>query len=197
MQRDGIVEKPSEAEGPKQFWLRQMIGYVPLDYWTKTFGVSATATVEAAPPDYRAVFLRGWLASLSRRPVVEWIELLIASAGSKIRLDAAVLGAVPAARRAGILAALDRGADRRAVELPALLDAWQPLDEAVSQAMLETYELRLLLACDAHFHLHPTSLEPLAAQLNEWAEAPQHRRRIDQALLVIGLRLELHKEFAR
>jgi hypothetical protein len=197
MQRDGIIEKPPEALGPKQWWLLQLISYLPLDYWTQTFGAPAATLVDAAPADYRDVFVKGWLGALARHPVVDWIEPLITAAGSKIKLEPAVLNAVPSAHRAKVLTAILRGPTREAIKLPELIEAWRPLDETLSHLLLEEYDLNMILGVDAYFYLHPRSFDRLEALLSKSPDESPYRRRIDLALSVIGLRRDLHKEFTR
>lgn len=197
MQRDGMTEKPSEKIGQKQWWLLQMLSCVPLDYWTRTFGAQPAEIVEAAPEEFQKVLVRGWLAALSRGPVVEWIEPLVSAAGSEILLEPTVLEAIPAAKRAEVLGAILRGAGAKGINLHQIFEAWRPLDEDVSGLLLNGFELPMLIGYDAAFYLHPEILVALEARLTTWAETAEHPRRIDQALSIISLRRELHKEFAR
>jgi hypothetical protein len=197
MQRDGIIEKPPEALGPKQWWLLQLISYVPLDYWTQTFGAPAATLVDAAPADYREVFVKGWLAALARRPVVDWIEPLIAAAGSQVELDSVILTAIPSPHRAKVLTAILGGPAREAISLAQLIEAWRPLDETVSQLLLKGYDLNMIMGVDAYFYLHPRSFDRIEALLTKSSDDSPYRRRVDHVLSVIALRRELHKEFAR
>jgi hypothetical protein len=197
MQRDNIIEKPPEGLGPKQWWLLQMISYVPLDYWTQAFGAPAATLVEAVPGEYADVLVKGWMGALARHPVVDWIEPLITAAGSKIKLEPAVLKAVPSAHRANLWTAILRGPTREAIKLPELIEAWRPLDETLSHLLLEEYDLNMILGVDAYFYLHPRSFDRLEALLSKSPDESPYRRRIDLALSVIGLRRDLHKEFTR
>ena len=196
MQHDGLTEKPRNALGPKQWWLEQMIGGVPLDYWTRTCGSAAAEMIEAVPAEYAATFVRGWLPALARRPAGEWIEPLVAAAGAEIRLEASVLAAIGPAERAGLFKTILRGPARQALDLSQVCAGWQPLDAAVSKLIAESYGPRELIATDAHFYLHLEALGALEARLTGWEDADGYRRRVEQFLAVIALRRDLHKEFA-
>jgi len=193
MLRDGIAEKPSEKIGPRQWWLVQMLGYIPLDYWTNTFSVPAAEIVAAVPADEAGLLVRGWWEALARRPIGYWIEPLVQAAGANLRLEVNVLRAIPREQRISVL----RCTQPKSVDLAKLLEAWSPLDEAVSQTVLEWYDPATILGCEAYFYLHPDVLPVLFSHLTESEHSSYLRRQIDRALMVINLRGELHKEFAR
>ena len=66
---DGIKEKPPQGCGEKAWWLRQIIGMIPIDDWTSILNVSAdelfTLPVEG---DWRDVLHLGWIDSAKRLP---------------------------------------------------------------------------------------------------------------------------------
>ncbi|MGD9644667.1 MAG: DUF5691 domain-containing protein [Pirellulales bacterium] len=195
-QRDGISERPGEKLGQKQWWLLQIVGGVPLDHWTNTFGASASTIVAAAPSDFATVLVRGWLIALARRPVVEWIEPLLAASETKSIWNAELLRAVPAARRAVLLTALLARQEQPYGQLQQIVAAWRPFDVALSQAMLKACDPALLLLTESYFSMHPQALAELDARLADWRGAPSERRRADQALNVSALRRDIHREFA-
>lgn len=197
MQRDGMTEKPGESLGQKQWWLQQIIGSVPLDFWTKTFDVSAETLVAAAPADFAKVFYRGWLRALSRRPVVEWVSPLFSASGSEAVVAPAVLKAIPLSQRETVLKAILTGSEKKFQDLQQILEAWRPLDEPISKRILRGYDLRTILICDAQFYLHPNTLSLFELQIEKNAELPELKKRMDQALSVIAIRRNLHKEFTQ
>lgn len=195
MQRDGMSEKSKETIGQKQWWLLQMVASVPLAFWGGECGVAPAMVVSAVPSEYANVFIRGWLTALSRTPIPEWIEPLLAAAKSGIHIDEEVLRSVPPPQRIGVLQTLLRISGPNALELPKLLAAWRQLDERVSQLLLSAVGPDVIVLCDAHFYLHPHTLPTLEAKLTNQDAAENHRR-VDQALSIISLRCELHKEFS-
>lgn len=197
LQRDGLTEKPPESFGPKQWQLAQILGCVPLAHWTETYGVAADDLVAAAKGEFAAVFLRGWLAALARIAALDWLGPLLAMAGENVRLPRTVLDAVPPAKRGDVLAIVARGPGRPAADLGDVLAAWRELDETVSLAVLERYDLPTLLFSEAHFHLHPRALERLEALLGRWGKALDHQRRVDQVLAIAATRRTMHRELAR
>ncbi len=197
MQRDGMSEKPSETLGPKQWWLRQMIGCVPLDHWTSATGASPADLVGAANGEFAAVLIRGWLSALARRPVAAWIEPLVAVAGTDLLSSAGVLQAVPVAQRAAVMATLARNAKQPWMALNHLIEAWRPLDEDVSRQLLESFDLRTILTSETHFYLHPRQFARWEGMISVWEKSAELQRRVDHVLSTLALRRELHKEFVR
>lgn len=197
MLRDGLAEKPSQSIGPKQWWLQQLIGYLPLDHWTQTAGADAAELVAAVGGEFAAVLTRGWQAALTRRPVVEWIEPLVHSAGPEVFRESGVLRAVPHASRAKMLKELSGRIAQNVVFLNQLIDAWRPLDRATSEQLLDSFDLRTLLFSEMHFALHPTSLLRCEGMLNVWGQAAEHQRRLDQVLAAFAMRTALYQEFAK
>lgn len=193
MFRDGMTEKPRETLGQKQWWLLHLVAGVPLDFWTNTYEASPEELIEAAPEEFSALLVRGWLASLARTPVSTWIEPLLTAAKSSGPLDKDVLRAVPPPQRARVVQLLLSSSG--VASLPGLLEAWRPLDVEVSQAILAGVELRWILANNLHFDLHPSTLPTLTSRITPDVVA-EHRRWAEQALTATTLRLELHKEFS-
>jgi hypothetical protein len=195
MQRDGMTEKPKETLGPKQWLLQQIISNVPLTFWTNEFGVPPVALVESLPNEFATVFIRGWLAALSHSPVPEWIEPLITASKSEIQIDDSVWRAVPTQQRAHVLQAMLKTSSAQSLDLPKLLDAWRPLDEHVSQVLLDKIDQRLILYHDVYYWLHPRTLQTFETSLAR-QDNSENRRKLDQALTVLSWRRELHKELS-
>jgi hypothetical protein len=172
-----------------------MIAGVPLSFWTTDFNAPPATLIDAAPDEFSTVFIRGWLASLSRTAIAEWIKPLIAAANSEIHIDENVLHIVPVQQRSAVLPTLLKATDGKRLDLPKLLEAWRPLDESVSRILLSELDLRMILQYDLFFYLHPSTLAVFEAKLNQ-QEIPEHPRKIDQAFSIIALRRELHKELS-
>jgi len=77
MVRDGIVPKPLPGKGEKAWWLTQMIGAVPLAFWTETFKLAPAVIIEAIQGDWRALLLEGWSLAAQYQRQPEWIEALL------------------------------------------------------------------------------------------------------------------------
>jgi hypothetical protein len=197
MLRDGMYEKPNRTLGPKQWWLLQMLGCVPLDYWTRAYRTTPVELIAAAPGEHKSLFLQGWLTALSRRPAVEWIEPLLANAGKDFPLDSEVFRAIPADERVKALEIILARTESNSVELHRAMEAWRPFDEVVSWMLLDRFDVPTILSYDAPFYLHPGTLAALEARLVKEAEKHEHRRPVEQAILTVTLRQNLHKEFAR
>jgi len=197
MLRDGLVEKPDQSIGPKQWWLQQMIGCVPLDHWTRATGAHATELVGAAGGEFAAVLTRGWLAALARRPVVAWIEPLLAVAGPEVCQAPSVLQAVPLASRHKVMKELSGRVAQNAHLLNSLIEAWRPLDQATSDQLFESFDILALLMSEAHFALHASSIPRWERALTTWRKAAEHQRRVDQVFAILAMRRVLHQEFTR
>jgi hypothetical protein len=79
MARDGIERKPATALlGEKAWWLRQMLGAVPLGVWTDTWGVTPAELVEAAvASDWKEVLIPGWAQAAERQRDAAWAAVLL------------------------------------------------------------------------------------------------------------------------
>jgi hypothetical protein len=194
MLHDGMLEKPAQGVGPKQWWLQQIIGFLPLQHWTRTYDSSAGELVAAARGEFAAVLTRGWLAALSRRPVVEWIDPLFDVAGPDIFQSPRVLQAVPPETRAKVVKEFSGRVGQNAVLLNQLFDAWRPLDQATSAQLLDSFDLGTLLMSEAHFALHHATVRRWEHMLSSWDKTGDHQRRVDQVLTVLALRRALHQE---
>lgn len=79
MERDGIGEKsPDKAMGDKAWWLCQIVGAIPPDYWTQTWRRRPEEITEAADKtEWAAVLRRGWEMAVRRRPDADWLSALL------------------------------------------------------------------------------------------------------------------------
>jgi hypothetical protein len=84
MIRDGIMPKPPPGKGEKAWWLVQMIGAVPLAFWTASFKLPPATIIEAsqgvgaqhAVPTQSAL-MEGWSLAAQRQRQPDWIEALL------------------------------------------------------------------------------------------------------------------------
>ena len=197
-QRDGIGEKPTTKIGQKQWWLQQMLGCVPLEHWTRVFGAPADDIVQAAPDDFGTMLREAWLTSYARRPAEDWTAPLVCGEQSTVAWDPELLRAVPAQQRAAVLQALlNRAAQQGYALLTRLVQAWRPLDESVSRTLLDAYDAATIVSCELPLHIDVATLADLEKKLLAAGDAPELRRRLDQALSVIALRRDMHRERTR
>ncbi|MBN1890505.1 MAG: hypothetical protein JW850_21105 [Thermoflexales bacterium] len=77
MRRDGIDPKPLPGKGEKAWWLSQMLGAVPLAFWTDSWGLPPAAIVEASRGEWRSPLLEGWALAAQRQRQSDWIEALL------------------------------------------------------------------------------------------------------------------------
>jgi hypothetical protein len=197
-QRDGVSEKPTAKIGQKQWWLQQLLGCVPLEHWTRAFGAPAVDIVQAAPEDFGAMLREAWLTSYARRPVDDWTAPLVCGSQSTVGWDPELLRAVPAQQRGAVLESLlNRAAQQGYALLARLVQTWRPFDESVSSRLLDAYDAATIVACELPLHVDLATLVDLEKKLVAAGDAPELRRRLDQALSVIALRRDMHRELTR
>jgi hypothetical protein len=108
MARDGIEPKPPTAlQGETAWWLRQMLGAVPLATWTAAWGATPADLVEAAVgSDWKEVVLPGWAQAAERQHDAAWAGVLLTALPERMA-EFAMSGLVPvlapAAREALVL----------------------------------------------------------------------------------------------
>lgn len=81
--RDGMAEKPAEKIGVRQWWLRQMVAYVPLAEWTARWKTSPDECVAAAKTvagDFGGLILEAWAQAARRSRDADWISALVLAA---------------------------------------------------------------------------------------------------------------------
>jgi hypothetical protein len=72
-EKDGIVEKPSEGGGRRQFWLTQMVAAVPPAHWTTRWGVSPCDLVALVREhELSDALLDGFTSAAIRHDAREW-----------------------------------------------------------------------------------------------------------------------------
>ena len=77
----GIELKPANqlpALGEKAWWLLQMLGATPLDFWSNIWSMTPRAIVKCAQNhEWEAVLLNGWALAAKRQQHSVWIEALL------------------------------------------------------------------------------------------------------------------------
>ena len=90
MERDGIAEKsPDKVMGDKAGWLCQIIGVIPLGYWTQTWRRKPEEITEAADKtEWSSLLRRGWELAVRRWPDADWLlALLYGGPGQTVQTD--------------------------------------------------------------------------------------------------------------
>ncbi len=79
MIRDGVERKPQGTVGERSWWLMQMIGYVPLAFWTAGGAQVEQLLAAAQASDWHELLLRGWVQAYERQHTPGWAAPLIAA----------------------------------------------------------------------------------------------------------------------
>jgi hypothetical protein len=195
MLRDGMIEKPAEKVGQKQWWLTQMVAAVPPAYWSNRFETSAADLVAALELDYADAVVTGWRTAASRHADPSWATALANSPAGQNRWSGTYLAGIPEADRPTVLANTPTS-DQVAFDLGSLLSVWSPAGAAVSRAVVARFTPEQLLAAGAATRLHPDVLADLEPGLTELSTKPYVGRQADEALTAIHLRRAIHSEFA-
>jgi hypothetical protein len=78
--RDGITAKTStdSSKGEKSWWLQQIIGAVPPQFWCQTWQKQPQALIDLTrKSDWQQVLLEGWIQATTRHQDPEWAEALV------------------------------------------------------------------------------------------------------------------------
>lgn len=76
-QRDGIVEKPPRNLGERAWWLVQVLGTIPPDFWEKQWGLGPTRLLAMLPDnEWRANIVEGWSRAALNYRATHWLTLL-------------------------------------------------------------------------------------------------------------------------
>lgn len=103
-QRDGIEKTAPQGTGEKQWWLQQMLSFVPLSVWTDVSGLLPTDIVAAAAKtDFADILLRGLSDAAARYSDRLWIDPLVRHGLETTgRLNRVLLAALPAPQFLGL-----------------------------------------------------------------------------------------------
>ena len=79
--RDGIIEKPENRMGRRQWWLQQFIAAIPPTFWSQKWNLKPHEIIAAATDEFSDVLLTAWNQAADRNPDPQWnAALLLASA---------------------------------------------------------------------------------------------------------------------
>lgn len=138
---DDIREKGATGTGRKAWWIRQILGQVPLADWPELLDLEAKELfVVARDPDWENAILLAWFDALQRRPELmhELLPGLMAAAESLVMTPAAVLRPVlerlQPEKVSDVLEQLTLSAGET---LPLLVRFQPPLDEGRTPRLFE------------------------------------------------------------
>lgn len=215
MIRDGIERKPPGVGGERAWWLLQMIGYVPLSFWTAS-GASVDQLIAAAKAsDWHELLLQGWAQACERQRASDWVgPLITACLDAGIQTNLASMSDVVAEDQMEqmILSLLKRHSKQFGSKHPAftLLTSYgRPWSAALSRAVLERISKELKDNKHLDWSLQSSIrgafarwIDPLVA--HEWIprliavnEHDQARAAIDSLASLLQFRSDMLKEIAQ
>ena len=204
--RDGLETTPPRGEGPRAFYLRQILAAAPLAAW----GPPAAALSSLAKSEWREVVILGWALATARQREAAWAEALL---GVTLQVPELVRIVAPERREAVVLSVLGRA---EPADIPLVLRQLEPpFGEAVSRGALAAVK-RACLGADADSEaatisrarlqtarallaeiavdLAPSLLDGLAQSLFPPRKTPWHAA-LATMLVVIERRLAAHRSF--
>jgi hypothetical protein len=218
MVRDGIEAKPPQggtAVGERSWWLLQLVGRAPLDYWQRRWELTPDRWIElAAKSDWKELLLSGWATAAARDGGSAWVQALLASdlaAGRKQPLWSA-LGPADRDRRLRELLRVPQNLRGEELVLPYLAEHERPWSPELSRLVLDAvqhcaalpesrgyrdYQVRAMLQ-SAAYRVPP---QQLAAYEAGWPrDDPRWRDwspSVDEFLSIVQFRSEMLEEIAR
>lgn len=207
--KDGIVEKPTENMGIRQWWLLQIISFVPPLTWTMRWNLTPEQCIEALG-EFGDVVFRGWQLAAKRCSDQAWLRTLtLAAVKENIeKLDLSVLNIL---HRTDQLEVLTLIAESPRTELDALvriLDASKcELDRRATLAVIDKIEYQLSLKAAAYQYHLAQLLQNLALRVppqmhdeltTRWADQKweANRKALDQFFELLVLRRDMKREFS-
>jgi hypothetical protein len=205
-QRDGLELTPARGEGPRAFYLRQLLAATPLATW----GAPGPALAAVGKSEWREVVVLGWALAAARQRDAAWAEALL---GVTLQVPELLGIVAPARREAVALAALSR-ADTPDIPL-ILRQLDKPFGEKVSRAALTAVRLGCLgedadrapsgsnraraqaaraLLAEIAVDIAPSLLEPLVASLTPPKPTLWHAV-LSAVIPLVERRLAMHRTF--
>ena len=209
--RDGLVAKARNGVGPQAAVLSDLIAATPLAFWQQ-FQVPPPALIDAAVAgEYAVPLLDGWQRAAVRQRDADWAEALLRAALAskpKERLDQFLpvqhlIPVLPPHRAEGVILDLLGDKDDKTGGAMALFEYLQfPWSESFSRAALawmrgrkleNDYGVRYWLNQSAGLRIHPSLVGEAASG---WPDnlQPAARQAIDQFLVTLQFRSDMHKE---
>jgi hypothetical protein len=212
--RDGLASRARGGLGPQAAMLADIVAAAPLSWWQQFPSSPDELIGSAMSGEYARALLEGWSRAAVRQSSTDWSEALLRTmlnvpakqadvvAGLEIR---PLIGVLPQDRAETIALEMlvGKATGNRTVEL---LDACRfRWSEALSRRVLawlrqgnlaNDYGLRHWMTQQAAMWMHPAVAEEAAGG---WPEdlPPAVRGAIDQFILTVQFRNEMHKELRR
>jgi hypothetical protein len=209
-QRDGIVEKPADRIGQKQWWAQQVIAHVPPAHWSALWQMDPSHCIAAAAGDHRDLLLRAWTEASGRHPDAKWAGalLLTKSRGDRDPLPVQLLNGLPSPAQLALATALLEAPGLSFDQVSQVIGAADfPFDRHLTHAALAQldrhaaatkgrydYGLQPLLDGIA-LRVPPTMYDELSTR---WSGAfwDANRRAVDGSLATLLIRRDIQREFA-
>jgi hypothetical protein len=83
--RDGIIEKPAEKIGRRQWYLQQFLAAIPPSHWSAAWSLNPEQCIDATTGEFADVVLAGWHQAARRHPDPAWNAALLRAAAKEGR----------------------------------------------------------------------------------------------------------------
>lgn len=83
--RDGMVEKPAEKIGRRQWYFQQFLAAIPPTHWSNAWKLNPEQCIDAANGEFADVVLSAWKQAALRHPTPEWNAALLRAAAKEGR----------------------------------------------------------------------------------------------------------------
>jgi len=196
--RDGLSEKPpaGTGAGARAWWLRQLLGAVPVGVWTSTWGIALGTLLAACRDSAWARDIGHALEdSCARTPDAAWVTALLAQLADQDQSVAyRLLAGLPRPDQERIL--LERYGTVRTTLLSLVARLASPWSLDFSQQVVATCDGTCTGAEVALLPVLATSLHPgCAPRLASAVLDDGHRSFLDAALAILDTRRQILQEF--
>jgi uncharacterized protein DUF5691 len=210
--RDGIVEKPEGGMGQRQWWLHQVVGFIPTTHWSQEWNLTPQECVAAAASseEFGDVVLEAWHQAARRHPDPAWVAALLLAAAKEGRgpLTVELLGQLPPDAREAITAEILESPKIEIEEVMSLIHGvplamgrhsatalFRRIEQNVRQQKQAAYNYVIAqILQEAACRVPPGFYDELAGR---WTDEKweQNRKSRDEFLQVLLLRRDLRREF--
>jgi hypothetical protein len=208
LERDGVSEKPAESIGLRQWWLLQIVSFIPPAVWTTRWNLSPAQCIEAAN-DYADILVRGWTLAAKRTRDQAWIKAILASTIKRpeIAIDQELIKLLRRDdQREMIAGALDGRTADFAVLKQLLNGSDCELDRRSAMRAIDEIEAHVSSLTGAYYYELSSLLENLALRIppemhdelaNRWADEQwqSNRKAIDGFFQTLIIRRDIKREF--
>ncbi len=210
--RDSVEKAPPQGTGEKQWWLRQMLSFVPLSTWTNATGAKPTEIIRLCEDsEYAAVLFQAFLTAAERQPEQIWSDALIRHSYVKVgTLPRALIDTLAENLFSGLAIDIlrDQSVTLRACS-DLIINNNAPLSPATAKLWVETvsrlanttnrmdhvvlYDLPRECAMRLPISVRPQIESNWLTEIHPW---PQYRKSVEKLLSVLDIRQQIAKEFA-